>query len=405
MRRWTLDAGYHRTMVRLRRLCTNPALLAASITATILLLYVITPTYPELNLITSGFPSIDIDAIDAANPDGTGTRANHTDSLRRRSNCQIIYVLGVEGSLHHGFMPIIKVLADQQVDIVTSSHFHVVKGHEVLRAAIFGSKQFAKLPISDPQLVQDTVDAMCPPGDERQHIILEGNSFPSGGSEDDTFIRPTTFRVRRQSNWKTMTPNEIASSPQALNHPTNLYEFYNAFSPYADVRFVVLHRPYLDTIASHTGFDSGPIPHSTVISGFLLLLSRFLVSHMYNNNNNNYDASASGYTEYDNGKQNGGVPLWTIVCVEQLSSKEFETQQQLLEARESIVRHLATFLGWPIRSCPQCFDNWRESSKSSPESRLGEATTNILLDHVNALEGIWPPRRIEDGLPQQQCRT
>ena len=388
-------------MVRLRRLCTNPALLAALITATIVLIYVITPTYPELNLRKSGIPSII--ATDTTNPDpgGTGTPTNQTDSFRRRSNCQIIYVLGVEGSLHHGFMPIIKVLADQQVDLVTSSHFHVVKGHEVLRAAIFGSKKFAKLPISDPQLVQNTVDAICPPGDERQHIILEGNSFPSGGSEDDT-IRPTTFRVRRQSHWLTMTPNEIASSPQALHHPTNLYEFYNAFSPYADVRFVVLHRPYLDTIASHAGFDSGPIPHSTVIIGFLLLLSRFLVSHLYSNNY--YDASASGYTDYDHGKQNGGVPLWTLVCVEQLSSKEFETQQQLLEARDNIVSHLATFLGWPIRSCPQCFDNWRESSKASPESRLGEATTNILLDHVKALEGIWPPRRIEDGLPQQQCR-
>jgi hypothetical protein len=381
------------TMVRLRlrRISSTTAVLLAAITATTLLLFIATTEKSASRPV----------AIHRASTAATKTTVSTigvpaSSSLLRRSNCQIIYVLGVEGSLHHGFMPVIKSLAEQQVDPATGSRYHVLNEHNILRAAIFGSKKFGHVPISDPQLVQETLATICPPNnrngseEEVKYIILEGNSFPSGGVD-------STFRVPRQQDWQSMTPNEIATSPQALHHPTNLYEFYNAYSPHVDIRFVVLHRPYLDTIASHARFDSGPIQHSTVISGFLLLLSRFLVSHMYYHYNNASDSATSG-----DGKD--VVPLWTIVCAEQLSSKEHKTTQQLLTAREQIVRSLANFLGWPQQSCLKCFDNWKESSKESPEKRLGTATTNIVLDHAKALVGIWPPRRSEDGLPQQQCR-
>lgn len=438
-----------RLLIGIRRLSKSKLLLTTTaITATTLLLFITTNTNTNTTTTETKTASRPIAAVDATKvylKDVVAETPFITPTtLLRRSNCQIIYVLGVEGSLHHGFMPVLKALAEQQIDPATGSKYHVVKGHEVLRDTIFGSsssskkkkkmKEFDKLltlPLKDPQLVQDTLDAICPSfnpdgngenniGEEeeeiqKRHIILEGNSFPSGRPDDDdddhdntrlTTSTTTLLRVRRQKDWQTMTPHEIASSPHALQHPTNLYEFYNAFSPYVDVRFVVLHRPYLDTIASHAGFDSGPVQHSNVISGFLLLLSRFLVSHMYYYHHPYDDSSPlDGVDGRDRGSGgDDGLPLWTIVCTEQLSSKEFETQQQLQLAREAIVSHLATFLGWPIRSCPHCFNNWRESSKAPPELRLGEATTHVLLDHVKALEGIWPPQRIEDGLPQQQCR-
>lgn len=375
-------------MVRLLRRLPNSVLLAL----TALLLLCITSTTVRQS------PSRPIAAADPKHAIAHSfNAAGIIDIDSFRSNCQIIYVLGVEGSLHHGFMPVIKALAEQQIDPATGVKYHVVKGHDVLRATIFGSKE-VDLPMHDPQLVQATLDSICPPNMNQigaKHIILEGNSFPSGRPDD---IR-LPFRVRRQKSWQKMTPDEIASSQQALNHPTNLYELYNAFSPYVDVRFVVLHRPYLDTIASHAGFDAGPVQHSTVISGFLLLLSRFLLSHLYTTS-----ATAADIADGVDGYSGNGMPLWTVVCSEQLSSKEFETQRQLLAAREQIVSYLATFLGWPQQSCPQCFDSWRESGKASPEERLGTETTNKLLNHVKMLEGIWPPRRIEDSLPQQQCR-
>lgn len=35
----------------------------------------------------------------------------HVESFADRNNCQIIYILGVEGSMHHGFTPILETLA------------------------------------------------------------------------------------------------------------------------------------------------------------------------------------------------------------------------------------------------------------------------------------------------------
>lgn len=311
----------------------------------------------------------------------------------RRTNCQIIYVLGVEGSIHHGFMPVIKSLAERQFDPLTGTQYHVVKGHDDLRAAIFRSSACSReekdeglcvkdeLQMNDPSFVRATLDKICPNPKEvwRKHVIIEGNSFPSGREKEK-------YLVTRQRDWPGMTPEQISSSETALNHPTNLYKFFDSFSPHADVRFVVLHRPYLETIASHPNFDGGPEKHSVVISGFIILLSRFLMSHMYS-------------PAWD-----GSVPLWTIVCADRLTSKSFQNENQLSESRERVLGYLANFLGWPDSSCPECFDEWVESKKkSSPQERLGEEATGELLDHARLLESIWPPRRLEDGLPQQQC--
>jgi len=286
-------------------------------------------------------------------------------------------------------MPIITSLARQQVDPVTGTPYHVHQDSGNLRKAIFKRKK-SGLPLNDPQLVQSTLEQICPSPNEswKKHVIIEGNSFPSAGPDADN-----SFRVQRQRDWIEMTPEQIATSEVALNHPTNLYQFYDAFSPYVDIKFIVLHRPYLETVASHLDFDLGPEGHSHVISGFLLLLSRFLMSNLYGAAP---DAAVEG----------GGssAPSWTIVCADKLSSKEYDTQQQALAAREHVLSYLANFLGWPQRSCPRCFHEWKESGKTSPEERMGAETTKILLDHGKVLEGIWPPRRREDGLPEQQCR-
>ena len=260
--------------------------------------------------------------------------------------------------------------------------------------------------MSDPASVQDALDRMCPDDGTREsrkmHVIIEGNSFPSGRERE-------RYRVTRRDDWPDMTPGEIAFSTSARNHPTNLWEFHDAFGPYADVRFVVLHRPYLETIASHPNFDGGPERHSVVISGFALLLGRFLAGHMYG-----ASASASDPPPPRDGGGGGGgdvvpppgvVPLWTLVCADRLTSRSYRTERELIESREGVLTLLANFLGWPISSCPGCFDDWAESPKvSSPRERLGDGTTSILLDHARSLEASgWPPRRPEDRSPLQRC--
>ncbi|KAL3803640.1 hypothetical protein HJC23_003694 [Cyclotella cryptica] len=98
-----------------------------------------------------------------------------------------------------------------------------------------------------------------------------------------------------------MTMQGIAQSDAAINHPVNLYQFLELYGPHARIKFVVLHRPYLDMLASHVTWDGGWEGHSNVIRGFMMLLRRFLDQHQVD--------SLSG------------EKLWTLVCVERLTAK------------------------------------------------------------------------------------
>ena len=305
---------------------------------------------------------------------------------QRRRNCQIIYVLGVEGSIHHGFMPVIETLARQQVDPVTDYQYHVTKGHPQLRDAIFSSEN-----IDDPNLVQATIEGLCPyyttfwteSSSWQKYVVIEGNSFPSGGANVSPFFTP------RQRYWSELSPEGIAADELALRHPTSLQRFYDAYSPYVDVKFVVLHRPYLDTIASHVKYELGPKMHSTVVGGFLLILSRFLAGHMYGTN-------ANGVSE----------ALWTIVCADKLQSKTYGSADDLAVARQEVLAYLVRFLGWSTSDCASCWDEWVETTKKkSVEQRLGkEGNLDLIAEDRDRLAGVWPPRREEDSLPVQQCQ-
>lgn len=154
-----------------------------------------------------------------------------------RKNCQIIYITGVEGATHHGFMPIIEALARNQIDPESGLEYHVDVEPKSLKAGLFGWKQgrikkwgFAEIPaIDDPAFVQRVVAESCP-NDGRKHVLIEWASFPSGQEND-----PRNYRVSRNHEWLTMSPEEIANTEEALNHPTNMNAFYQSYSPYVDM--------------------------------------------------------------------------------------------------------------------------------------------------------------------------
>jgi hypothetical protein len=158
--------------------------------------------------------------------------------------------------------------------------------------------------------------------------------------------------------------------------------------PYADIRFVVLHRPYIETIASHADHDGNAEQHSNVLRGFMLLIRRFLDAHAN-------DTLAPG------GRRRR---TWTLVCVERLMSSYYggdETARD--DARRRITAHLANFLGWDhaLEECNDCFDGWVESNKDHV-GVLGGDNIGVLLEHMRKLGGIWPPE-VEDALPEQKC--
>ena len=174
-----------------------------------------------------------------------------------------------------------------------------------------------------------------------------------------------------------MTPQEIANSESGQNQPTNLYEFYKSYSEYADVKFLVLHRPYLETIASHATWDGGPIVHSNIIRGFMMILRRFLDTHIVD--------------------PTSGQRLWLLICVEKHFAKYYNfNEPAVADARRKMLYEVATFLGWPVKDCPRCFDSWHESTKDYAAT-LGVENLKVLEEHRMSMEGIWPPNR--------QCRV
>eukprot|EP00584_Thalassiosira_punctigera_P010556 CAMPEP_0172532154 /NCGR_PEP_ID=MMETSP1067-20121228/5307_1 /TAXON_ID=265564 ORGANISM="Thalassiosira punctigera, Strain Tpunct2005C2" /NCGR_SAMPLE_ID=MMETSP1067 /ASSEMBLY_ACC=CAM_ASM_000444 /LENGTH=354 /DNA_ID=CAMNT_0013316631 /DNA_START=27 /DNA_END=1091 /DNA_ORIENTATION=+ len=296
-------------------------------------------------------------------------------SLEKRNNCQIIYILGVEGSIHHGFSPIIEKLATQQVEQTTGAPYKVSYPNGKLRAALFGHHGETR-PLDDPSLVSATIKKICP-SDGKKHVIIEDSSFPAGYQFDDR-----TYRIHRMPWWSQSTMEEVAMSETAKNHPTNLDVFYKTYSPYADIKFVVIHRSFVETIASHYAFDETIERHSNVIRAFMLLLRRFLDSHPTD--------------------ERTGLKLWTLVCVEHLSEKSHAGDEENMNlARRNILRYLAEFLGWSQEECPECFSHWRGSSKKHLKT-LGQDGIEILLEHMRKMGGIWPPV-VENALQEQKC--
>ncbi|KAL3794041.1 hypothetical protein HJC23_003693 [Cyclotella cryptica] len=309
----------------------------------------------------------------------TNIYSNHsTQGLRSR--CQIVYILGVEGASHHGFTPVLDALAREQVDS-TGKPFKIHLQPHALRSALKG--HFGKAaPLNNSSLIHDRLSSLCP-NDGHQHVIIEDCSFPCG------FVDRPCGYYPRQYEWRNMTMQGIAQSDAAINHPVNLYQFLELYGPHARIKFVVLHRPYLDTLASHVTWDGGWEGHSNVIRGFMMLLRRFLDQHQVD--------SLSG------------EKLWTLVCVERLTAKfygyegEEETRAKLEVARHRILFYLAEFLGWPQGECLHCFDSWRDGSTDKLQV-FSSVKVFSLLDHMREIRGVWPPR-ISGSLPEQQCST
>ena len=288
-----------------------------------------------------------------------------------RDNCQIVYVLGVEGSIHHGFTPILQTLAKQQVD-KNEDPYLVEYADGRLRKALFGFHNGNTTAIDDRNLIKNLFRKKLCPNDGRKYVYIEDISFPSGYVYNET----RTYRVKRQEYWAKSDMYTIAKEKLALNHPLNLYKFVGAYSQYAEIKFVVIHRSFVETIASHTDFDGNIQHHSNVIRGFLLLIRHFLMR-------NPFDTIS-------------GQKLWTVVCMERLMAKYYSGDEaKRARSRQNILTYLSLFLNWPISTCEECWDKWHDSTKVHGDI-LGESRVKILQQHMKELEGLWPPLRASD---------
>jgi len=212
-----------------------------------------------------------------------------------------------------------------------------------------------------------------------------------GGPKPKKTITTSSPLSLLSSSTTTTMMEDIANSHAGRNHPTNLKVFYKLYSPHADVKFVVLHRPFEKMVLSHIDFDNGSVEgHSNVIRGFLLVVRRFL------------DWLDKEEGEYTTGEEE--EKLWTLVCVDRLESDDGGANDDNVgndqdnDARRNIVKYLAKFLGWSNEECPECFSHWKTSTKNH---LVGQDGRDILEEHVKTLKGIWPPPVLEGALPEQ----
>ncbi|KAL7550441.1 hypothetical protein ACHAWF_013674 [Thalassiosira exigua] len=296
------------------------------------------------------------------------TRTGSPDEIVRRENCQIVYVLGVEGAGHQRITPILKKLIERQSESQTGSRYVYHEARDSLvQKAVFGHMA-RRSAVSDLELVNELLRSICP-NDGARHVLLLDTSFPSKSVD-----RGSYYRVGRQKQWTDMGVTEIAESETALNHPVNLRQFYKAYSPHADVRFVALSQPLMVSIAEHPKLDGGPEQHTAVMSGYLLLLRQFL--------------DWLGRTA---GKKN-----WTLLCMEELSEQfHHGNMAKVVSSHTDMVRNIAHFLGWPVDQCVGCLPDLEAKVVYNSTRKLEGEDIRLPLELINmkkeVLKGIWPP--------------
>ncbi len=101
------------------------------------------------------------------------------DATKACKNCQVVYIMGVKGAMHHGFTPIVEVLAKQQVD-PESGWQNLVKSTRYLKWGLFGWWGFPVIP------VKQVVEKSCSNNGGKHHLI-EWASFPSGHEDNRRF--------------------------------------------------------------------------------------------------------------------------------------------------------------------------------------------------------------------------
>lgn len=261
--------------------------------------------------------------------------------ITKSSKCQIVYVLGVEGSGHHGVSDVlIQTLASEQDGLTLK----------------FRDNDFRRIMTArDSGEIATKMKEICNPNEKT--VIVEDTSFPTGLEYRKIYAgRPAM---------------DVAAILDIKPHPLDLLVFVNTFSTHADIKFVILHRPFFSIAVSHSEYsiDGGIIGHGEVMSGHMRYLGKLFKPETL-----------------------GGKVDWMLLCTERLRTTE----------RDAVVSELADFLGWNKRQCDHCFDKWIDSRKN-PFDVAGKDVMAKLEEQKAELQntGLWPPGR--EGEIQPRC--
>ncbi len=305
--------------------------------------------------------------------------------LVAKHKCQIIYVLGVEGGLQREVTTVLDTLARQQRDRETNKPHRVLLRPKILRKVLTEqSTEGETTDISsfrDKSMIRQTVDRLCP-DDGKTHVIIEDLDIMYRWID-----REHRFRIRDKKKLSTMSMHELVESQDAMSYHHNLELFLEAYNPFAEIQFVALHRPFLDSLASHQNWYQDINLHSNLIGGFMIAVNNFLDSHTYD--------------------EVTGRRLWTLICLERLTSKHYNgNDEELNLAREDFLRHVVEFLSWDQSECKNCWSSWKEENEHYFDQNSVESNwMEILEGRREELATKWPSDRVRNENRNLQCVT
>lgn len=177
---------------------------------------------------------------------GPGIEA--TDSSQGPQRLKIIYIAGVEGTGHHGFMPLLLYPAVRQYGRRVCAWWRSMR--EVL----------LKTPPAERKAKLNKLMTAAKVGDAEHGplVIFEWCSYPFGEEHRDRWARgiQDTEALKRE---------ELSGNP---GNSVDLREFVELFQDYGDVRVLVLHRGLVSSAWSHKEWDDGLVEHASIIALF-----------------------------------------------------------------------------------------------------------------------------------------
>lgn len=276
-------------------------------------------------------------------------RTSLSDQVARPSGAspgrlKVIFLAGVEGTGHHGFMPMLLYAAVREFGAGVLAWWRSLR--EVL----------LKTPPSERRAkLRKLLTSMQASAGQEPRIIFEWCSYPFGEEHRDRWASgcadPTAL-LREESS----------GNP---GNSVDLREFVELFKEYADVKVLVLQRGLVASSWSHKEWDQSLLHHSRVLALF---------------------------NEYLTGVLQGLDPsTWRWVAYEDVCTAHRHG------AFGNVASTLGAFLGLPAAPLQRAFERFRPSTKDAAQEMSAAAFAEVrALEEHNA--GRWFPALF----PEQQ---